>query len=154
MSSNRGVLVMAVLVTCLAGCSSAGASTDQGGPAGAGDVSSAAPETPQPKFPLGPTVLPSIGDNIVGGNMCVPEHAYWTSEAGHPAVQVLWPGVLEVSVDFVDKSNNVLGTSSGQIDEGRTGIHLVASDVKAADVAAAELAVAGSASGSCVVPKL
>lgn len=111
-------------------------------------------ETPQPKFPLGPTVPPSIGDTIIGGNMCVADHAYWTSEDGHPAVQVLWPGVLEVSVDFVDKSSNVLGTANGQIDEGRTGIHLVAGDVKASDVAAAELAVAGSASGMCVVPKL
>ena len=111
--------------------------------------------TGQRPFPLGPKVPPSIGDSIIGGNMCDGRYAYWTSEGGHPVVQVLWNGVLNVSVSYVDKANNLLGNGTdGSINDGMTGVRLVANDVQSSDVAAAELAVAGSALGMCVVPRI
>jgi len=108
----------------------------------------------QVPFPTSGPVPPSIGNDVIGGAMCAAANAWWVDTDGHPEVQVLAPAVAEVSVDFLGAGGELLGTAqTGQISEGRDGIHLVGTDVRSVDVKAVSLAIAGSQLGSCVVAK-
>jgi hypothetical protein len=151
----KRVVTIALSIALLAGCSSTAGSTTASstsaaihgsssvGATAAGDGGSSTP------IALGAPVT----SGPLGGSYCAATSVYYSPSAGGITVTVMGDGPADGSVQVVDAANNPIGSGTFKISDVMRGGQVDIAVANKSAIAGVDLAMGGSITGICVVPK-